>query len=235
MLNAVLDLNAPACVFDFLLSRNVNIIKTIQHRHLDNAVSSHPDMLLHQINEKTFVCEPSCYAYFRQQFDSKINLIQGSTHLQLKYPHNIAYNIARVSDIAFGKLDSADNTITEYYKNNGIKLINVNQGYAKCNTCIVSDNAIITSDPSIARALCNCLDVLHIAEGHIALKPYDHGFIGGATGLISKNELLISGSLKHHPSVKTIYDFLNKHNVTPIEASEDIPADIGSVLFFNTD
>ena len=36
------------------------------------------------------------------------------------------------------------------YKNNGYRIQNVNQGYTKCTTCIVSKNAVITEDNGLA-------------------------------------------------------------------------------------
>ena len=68
----------------------------------------------------------------------------------------------------------------------GLIRVNVSQGYAKCSTCVVGEDAIITYDRGIAKAADAAgMDVLVIEPGHVDLPGYDTGFIGGASGLVT--------------------------------------------------
>ena len=56
----------------------------------------------------------------------------------------------------------------------------VKQGYAKCSTVLVNEQACITADTSIAAAVKQCgLDVLQIRPGFVELPGYPYGFLGG--------------------------------------------------------
>ena len=78
----------------------------------------------------------------------------------------------------------------EFAENEGLNVINVNQGYSGCSVCVINDSAIITDDESIFTAAQNFLnDVLLIQKGSIRLNGYNYGFIGGCCGKISKNKL----------------------------------------------
>ena len=65
------------------------------------------------------------------------------------------------------------------------------------------------TDPGIFRALSNFpeLDVLKVREGHVALPGFDHGFLGGASGLVG-GELVFNGDLSAHPDFHLIEDFV---------------------------
>ncbi len=110
-------------------------------------------------------------------------------------------------------------------------IIPTRQRYAGCCTAVVSENAVITSDPSISR---NCtkagIDVLTIRPGHIRLDGYAYGFIGGCCGLLSPNLLAFSGNLACHPDNEAIQAFTNLHNVDIISLSQEPLYDIGAII-----
>jgi len=109
--------------------------------------------------------------------------------------------------------------------------IHVNQGYAKCNICPVTENALITSDEGIAKA-CRAkgIDVLLIAAGYIDLDGFDTGFIGGASFKLGENLMAFTGDVMKHPDGKEILEFLSKFNIEAICLSDDRLFDIGSAI-----
>lgn len=110
-------------------------------------------------------------------------------------------------------------------------LINVRQGYAKCTTCIVNENAVITSDKGMAKKMTDeGLDVLSISDGFISLKGYKNGFIGGSAFKIAPDKLAFTGSLKDHPDKAAIETFLLFHGVKPLYLTEKCIFDIGSAI-----
>lgn len=103
------------------------------------------------------------------------------------------------------------------------------QGYSKCSICVLSENAIITSDNVIhKRAVANGIDSLLISQGFIDLPGFDYGFIGGASFKISKNKIAFTGHLDKHPDKERIFSFLSLHNIKPVYITEKAVFDIGS-------
>ncbi len=109
--------------------------------------------------------------------------------------------------------------------------VRVAQGYTNCAVCVVSSDAVITSDAGIARDAQHAgLDVLLIQPGHIILDGYPYGFIGGASGKLDEYTILFTGSLDGHPDRKRILDFLQNYGVTPIFLTKEPIFDIGGLI-----
>ena len=112
-----------------------------------------------------------------------------------------------------------------------LSLIDVSQGYSKCNICIVSDNAAITSDCGVYNALnSNGVDTLLIKERNIDIFGWDYGFIGGASGKIDVSTLVFCGDVLGHPDGDKIISFCDKYNVSCISLSKKRLFDLGSVI-----
>ena len=184
-------------------------------------VSAHPDMTLTRI-EDIFVASPDSYEYYREILGKRV--ISGSTELSSHYPYDIAYNVLIYKNLAFGKVDYIDQVVKEELQKRKMKLINVNQGYAKCSTCVCSEG-IITADDSIYKACCeNSINALKIIPGFVELEGYDYGFIGGASGVIG-SVLTFFGDIRKHPDYKKIEGFCD------FDFIPDFPlTDIGTIL-----
>ncbi|MBQ0125453.1 MAG: hypothetical protein KBS59_03910, partial [Clostridiales bacterium] len=50
----------------------------------------------------------------------------------------------------------------------------------------------------------------------------EYGFIGGACGNISENEILFFGDIEKHPSCEQIRDFCQKHGVKIISGKGNL-------------
>ena len=115
------------------------------------------------------------------------------------------------------------------------EIINVKQGYSKCNICIVDNNAIITSDNGIAKTVAKKgIDVLKISPGYIELRKLDYGFIGGATGIIDNNMLAVNGDINSHPDSEQIKVFAIKYNVDIVPLKNSNIVDIGTIILIFT-
>ena len=132
---------------------------------LGEAVCGHPDMSLHHLGGRDFVCEPSLYFHYKQMFSSlNLNLAVGNSRLTSTYPYDIAYNVARIGTCAFHKFIHTDTILAEALSTQRVKMLSVQQGYSKCNICFVSQNAFITEDMCIYNiAVKNGFDVFHMA------------------------------------------------------------------------
>ncbi len=204
----------------------VEVILSCEIPALYDAVKGHPDMMIHHLGGNRFVTAPEAYEHFSKALPDS-NIIQGSKTLNGKYPYDIAYNAASVGDKLICRADCTAAEILSEYNN----IISVKQGYSKCSICVVAENAIITSDSSIYKtAVSNGIDVLKICDGYIRLKGMSYGFIGGASGLISKDMLAVNGNINTHPDSKLISDFCGKYGVAVVSLNSGEIEDIGSII-----
>lgn len=213
--------------------KGIRLIKTRKHCMVYEAVSFHPDIMLHHIGAEKIVYAPGTDAELLNELSSMgFGLIRGKTVLSAHYPGNIAYNVARVGSLAFHSLKYTDAVLAEELGKAGIELIHVNQGYAKCSTAVINERTIITADPGIAKAAeKKGIEVLKIHQDTgIMLPGLDKGFIGGCSGLIDKNSWAVAGNAGTLESFFTIKSFLKYKNMEIISLSNEKVVDIGSII-----
>ncbi|MDD6735905.1 MAG: hypothetical protein PUE13_06330 [Clostridiales bacterium] len=231
-MNVVVDFRISHASENTLKSMGYNVIKTPKLSSVYNSICGHADIMLHKLSDHNIVAETTVCGYFSDVL-KKYTVVSGNSILTDKYPYDIAYNVARVGNFVFCNEKYTDKIIMKYYNEHNIKIINTNQGYAKCSTCVVSDNAIITSDKNIAnKAYDNNIDVLFTDDKKIRLKDFDHGFIGGASGLIAENILAVNGNIEYHSNCNQIIDYCKKYNVDVVSLNDCFIEDIGSILLF---
>lgn len=204
----------------------IKVILSCEIPSLYEAVKGHTDMMLHHLGKNKFVAAPEAYEYFVKTLP-EADIIKGSAKLTDKYPYDIAYNAAAVGEKLFCRRDYTAPEILSKYES----ILNVKQGYSKCSICLVSKNAIITSDSGIYEiASAAGIDALKIREGYIRLEGLPHGFIGGASGLISNDTLAVNGNIDTHPDSGLMRAFCEKHGVNILSLNEGEIVDIGSII-----
>ena len=207
----------------------VNAVKIPKHNILYDAVKSHPDMQVYHMGGDRACCENNTLTQVSKLFSTE-NICSGN-RVEGEYPYDVAYNAARVGNYLICNKAYTAKEILKDAEINDIQVINVKQGYTKCNICIVSENAVITSDIGIKTALGNFpIDVLLVDDNAVKLKNFSHGFIGGATGKISYDKLAVNGNIKFHKNCDMIKAFAKKHSVEIISLNDDYIEDIGSIL-----
>lgn len=202
---------------------------------LSGAVASHPDMLIFPLEDRIFVHR----AYAAEAADA-IGSIAACTGRQIVpidtdvspvYPSDIALNFFTIGKLLIGRIDRLPHELRTYAEEKGYRLISTRQGYAKCSTLVLGESAVITADPSIARAVRTAeADVLTVSTGNIRLDGYDHGFLGGATGVCG-NTVYFCGDLASHPDAKAIADFCRAHGFVTHSLSDEPLYDVGSIYF----
>lgn len=164
-------------------------------------VRQHVDLQLFKSNSGYYVCEPSVYDFYKNHIEF---LICGQTKVSFKYPADIAYNAFEVCDTLICKENSTDIKV----KDLSSKIINVSQGYAKCSTVTVNENAVITSDTGIRDACQKAgAEVLFVRNDTVRLEGYGTGFIGGASAVTDK-EIIFTGDAALHPDFTEIKNFI---------------------------
>jgi hypothetical protein len=159
-----------------------------------------------------------------------VQILESDSKISPEYPFNIYYNHVIIGNLLIGKRDYIDTTVYNYCHENNFKIISTKQGYTKCSTAIVTENAIITSDNSIYNSCKSFVDVLKIEAGCISLYGYDYGFIGGCCGKLSGDILAFTGKISDHKGYNDIKAFLHNHKVNILELTNKPPVDIGSII-----
>ncbi len=225
---AIVDYRTEKEAVERLKAYGFDVVFTKKAEKLHKAVDGHTDLQIVKVLDSFIVC-PEHFDYYKEKLG--INLISGKTELSEKYPYDIPYNMAVFGKFAVHNFQFADFVLRECIKRKFLFEIETKQGYSKCSICVVSDNAIITEDENIFKAVSGYnIDVLKIDKGSVKLNGFNYGFFGGATGLLD-NTLFVNGELKYHTDSERIKQFCKKHNTDIIELKCGEITDIGSILF----
>ncbi len=212
-----------------LTGMGIKILSVHRNCSLPTPVASHTDLQMLHLKENMFLVSDE--HLFTGELKKKIIINTISTKLGNKYPADVPLNCKIIgNNIILNKRTTA-REVLEFAENEGLNVINVNQGYSGCSVCVINDSAIITDDKSIFTAAQNFLnDVLLIQKGSIRLNGYNYGFIGGCCGKISKNKLAVNGRIESHSDYNRIIDFTAKHGTKIIELTDGYITDIGGII-----
>lgn len=216
-----------------LTAREISLVEIPPFNGIGEPVAGHVDMQIIHIRDNILVCHPHLSVNVRKKLEELgFDIYTGNTVLKKDYPSDIAYNVAIVGEVAFHNTRYTDPVIVKLLSKFKIRLVHVNQGYAKCSVLPTSDKSIITDDPSIEKAaLQEGLDVLKIPpQKRILLPGFNYGFIGGTAGFIGRNVLAFAGNIDMLDSKDEIKSFLNKHNINWVNLGEDEVHDYGSLI-----
>ncbi len=230
---AVIDWRADARIQYELEKLGIELIRTCRHTGLYDAVSYHPDMMIHHIGGSRIVFAPDTGRELLIALEKYgFELVEGRTSLLNTYPYDIAYNVARVGKFALHNLRYTDPVLLKELEDSGVELINVKQGYSKCSICVVDENSIITSDKGIAKsAEREGIEVLLIQQDENILLPgLDRGFIGGSTGLVDKKTLAVTGNAENLKSYRRVREYLSGKGMALVSLGSSLIVDMGSII-----
>lgn len=227
---AIVDFRTTKEEIENLKKLNLEVILCPPCKNLYEAVCGHPDMQLNIIsNNEVIVHRDIDITFIEKLIKRNIKVYKSENFIKSSYPEDIILNAINMKNFFIHKLKNTDKNLMQLVKHK--KLLNVNQGYTKCSTAIISEEAIITSDRNIAKVLLKeNIDVLLLPPGDIVLPGLDYGFIGGCCGLINENTLCFFGNLNHYKYGDIVINFLKKYKVNPIYLREDKLIDRGSLL-----
>ncbi len=216
----------------------INIIPSRKNISLESSISEHPDCDIVQLDNKTVFVNIDSYDYFVNYFTNiageflqNFKVIASEKAVVSPYPSDIRLNIKVFGDKIICNSANLDSKIKYFASKNNIRIVHTNQGYSACSIIKINDNALITDDESICYAAqSNGMDCLKISKGSVKLNGHNYGFIGGTCGMIDKNVLAFTGSLRKHSDYKSIVKFLDKHNIKFIELSDNALIDIGGII-----
>ncbi|KDR95543.1 hypothetical protein SAMN02745945_01390 [Peptoclostridium litorale DSM 5388] len=229
---ALVDPRMPHEMKCFLNDRGIETIDGFNSKMTYEAISGHPDISFCHVGGSKAVASPESFEYYKKELSRHgFEVVRGQKSPGIKYPGNICYNAAIIGSLVIHKLSHTDTVLLDELECNGIKKINVKQGYSKCSICIVGENAIITADSNIHEvALQNGVGSLLIRAGGVVLDGFEYGFIGGSSGLISENEIFFAGDIANHPNYASIMEFLHKNGKDAVCMNGRELLDVGSII-----
>lgn len=194
----------------YLTAQGLDIIEIHKTDRVYEGVASHPDIYLCRICGRT---------------------VWAGEDIGYEYPENIRYNAVQIGRHFLHHTKYTSPSLHKIAEENGLNIIHVKQGYTKCNTVVVDDNSLITSDAGIAAAAsANGLKALLIRPGYVKLPGYPYGFLGGASGKMG-DTLLFNGDLSTHPDHIAIRRFIEERGLLVRDFGEYELEDIGSIIF----
>lgn len=200
---------------DELTKLGIECIPLKPNKMLDDEINSHADILCFSCGNGKIIADEHTIG---EDEIKKLGItIDYEAGIKSPYPNDVKLNCALLNNKIICNQSLASAKILDFASQNNIEIINTKQGYSKCNICVITDNAVITEDEGITSLLNFCqIDVLLISKGDIYLSDKHYGFLGGASGRLSSNEIYFSGNLEEHTDYQRIMDFLNKYHIKPI-------------------
>ena len=215
-----------------LKNMNYDVIKVPRANNLYSAIDGHVDIQFNILSKKnkTIIINKDINNDFKKLLDEKgIKYINSFSSLHEKYPNNVLLNAYITENYLIHNLKYSDKELLNYCKNK--KHINIKQGYSKCSILPIREDAIITNDAGIHKALVKeNFDVLLIPFGDIELPGLNYGFIGGVGGMISDDCMAFFGSLEHYAFGTMVKEFLYKYDIKPLYLRNSKLFDRGSLL-----
>lgn len=207
-----------------------------QNPNLDMPISAHPDISLF-CYANTLIVENYAYSEMKGQISADLFGIISNKHLfgeNARYPNDCLLNFAVCGKHIIGNMRHISPSIAKVIDKYELIPINVKQGYAKCNICVVNDTAIITEDCGIAKKCRDYgIDVLLLNSHAVQLNGYRNGFIGGASGRFCKNGkniIMFCGDITKHPEFSQIENFCKRHGAVIQSLSDEPLYDYGSII-----
>jgi len=195
------------------------------------AISGHPDIFFCPSPAGLIVAPNLPYNYFRILDQNSIHYIKGSLPVGLAYPETARYNSLVTEKYIIQNPGGSDPVIRN--QNHGLKIISSKQGYVRCNLIALPNDSFITSDRGIEKLLNqHKLEVLFVEPTCVKLDGFEHGFFGGACGLLG-NTLFVCGSLKYFNEQERIKSFAERSGVSIFELYDGEPVDVGTILFLD--
>ena len=115
----------------------IETFKITPNYSLPVPVNSHADLQMLHFGKDVIFCQDE--HLFSGELDKKfkfykINEITGNT-----YPYDVRLNCAIIGNNLISNEKTISKDILEYAYKNGMRIINVNQGYSKCSICIIDE------------------------------------------------------------------------------------------------
>lgn len=218
-------------IYTKLQNLGIEPVFTTKSTNVRSGIQNHADVVCCPLNNNKFLLSAEQNELFENLSKMGYEAEFINENLGFNYPDDVLLNCAIIGKHIFYNPDTVSKKIRDYVKNNDLIEVTVKQGYTKCSIAPVTVDSFITDDISIgSRAADFGFDVLVVDKGEIKLKDFNYGFIGGATGKIAEDKLVITGNAAKLSDYDKIKKFLYKKDIELIQLSVGDVEDIGSIF-----
>lgn len=215
-------------LIDFFEGKGTEIYYTEKNNSSDKAVSKHADLSAFYLGKGRIIVDKSQKRLISELSAAGLDVAETYGRVGGAYPGDCILNHTVIGDRLIGNSKIFDKSVEAELA--GFKLIHTNQGYCKCSVLVVDERSIITDDESIARNSSeNGIDCLLIRKGDVYLKGHDYGFIGGASGKISKDEIIFFGDITQHRDYERIKQFIADRKMKTVSFAFPL-TDFGGII-----
>jgi hypothetical protein len=191
-------------------------------------VSGHPDLFFCCGSGRCVAAPNTPQKYITWLKEKNIDFVPGSQPVGDSYPSSAIYNAVVTDGYLIHNHSVTDPVVLKTFSR--LKKINIKQGYSRCSLLPLKENHFITSDEGIYKVLKkNRLDALYVNPSSVLLPGFEHGFFGGAAGVIN-DTLFLTGSLNYFPEGEKVRNYLNHLHYTIVELYDGPLFDGGSIL-----
>lgn len=216
-------------ILSFFDKNGINVFKNEPNKDVDSAVSTHADMAAAYIGDGKIITDKNQNVLKALLEKQGFTVYDALKPVRGEYPGDIGLNFVLTADYAIGNFAYADPVLIDNITSK--KQLSVKQGYCKCSVLVVDENAVISDDIAICEKLKqNGFDALFVKKGDIQLDGHDYGFIGGASGKISKDTVVFFGDVSSHRDFEKIKEFLRKHDCDYVCTDKGRLRDIGGFV-----
>lgn len=218
-------------IYDKLKEMGITPLFISKSTNVRRGIRNHADLSFCPLNTKTCLLTKE-----QTELKNKLDMLQISSsyidkNLGYNYPNDVLLNCVIIGEHIIFNPQTVAKELLDYSRENNLIEVPVKQGYTKCSIAPVTVDSFITDDASIGHTARNYgFDVLIIEKGQIKLKDFNYGFIGGATGKIAADKMVIAGNAELLKDYKNIKGFLSKYGVELISLCESEVEDVGSIF-----
>lgn len=223
--------NKYSIIIQQLEKLHIHVLPVCPNKKLAYPVQSHADMLFCVLKGKRVLVANNSQKLFDDLQNNGFIVTKTGQNLMTTYPKDVLLNAILLKNYFIGNIKFVDTMLQQWVTQQKLHIIHVPQGYTKCSVAILNHHAVITTDIAIAKQLALYkFDVLWIDPRDILLEGYDYGFIGGCCGLIDKQTIAFTGTIKKHRDYDKITAFLKKHHIESVYLTNGRLIDVGGII-----
>ncbi len=228
---AIIDYRAPHKAID-KLGKYVEDIHLFESNGITyNSISGHPDVFMFQDENNLVIApnSPSPLIDFLKKYN--VTFATGKAYVGDELENSVLYNCVGTENCLIHKEGFTDEAIIKLLP--GKKLINVSQSYTRCSLLHIGEKNFVTSDKGIEKVLLGSgFNCFYFHPRQIKIHDHEHGFFGGAAGMLG-NKLFTIGNIKKHRDGIKLLKLLDELQIELISLCDDFLYDGGGIFFFN--
>lgn len=194
------------------------------------SVSCHPDVFIYQDSTTTLLAPNAPRALAEKLASLAMPFHWGGSPVGKSLKDSSLYNCVSTDTCLFHRKGYTDEVLLAL--NRGKRFVELPQSYTRCSMFPLSDQAFITSDAGIHKALERVgFSSFLFSPAEIRIPVHAYGFLGGTCGRWG-DQLFFLGNPLRHKDGEALLRFVEANGLVPVSLSDDYLYDGGGVFFW---